>query len=493
MNLALALTSSFLRRSTRVMMVDDRRSYRGLELLVAGLHIADLVETRSSKQRVGLLIPTSGVMGAACYGVWAAGRAAVPLNYLLDEPTLNYVAKDCGCDLIIASRKLVDHLGYAPKAKEIVYLEDMNFRAAPTPRLPRWRGRDELAVVLYTSGTSGKPKGVMLSHGNLLANARQMHEHIGVRSDDVFMGVLPQFHSFGLTGLTIVPMLFGCRAVYTARFLPKKIIELMRTQKPTIYLAIPSMYNALLTVKDTSPADVDSLRLMISGGEPMPQDVRERFLARFGKPIVEGYGLTETAPVTHVLLPHERREGTVGRAVPRLDQRVVHPDTGDTLPHSTDGELRLRGPNIMQGYLGLEAETRAAFDEHGYFRTGDIAQIDEHGFVKITGRLKEMMIVGGENVFPREIEEVLNAHAGVHDSGVVGEADPMRGEIPVAFVECEEGARVEPDELVRWCRDRLPGYKVPRRVVVIEALPRNATGKIMRRQLKPLLSQPAEA
>ena len=488
-NLGVALTSSFLRRPNRVFIVDDRRAYRGKELLVAGMHLADIVEQRSSSPRVGLLIPTSGVMGAACYGVWLAGRTAVPLNYLLDEPTLNYIVEDSGCDLIIASRQLVQHIGFVPKCKRVIYLEDLNFRKAPSPRAPKATAPSDLAVVLYTSGTSGKPKGVMLSHRNLLSNAMQMHEHIGVRSDDVFLGVLPQFHSFGLTGLTIVPMLFGCKVVYSARFMPKKIIELMREHRPSIYLAIPSMYNALLTVKAAGPEDVESLRLIISGGEPLPSDVRERFMEKFGKPIVEGYGLTETAPVTHVLLPEEDRAGTVGRPVPRLEQVVVDPVSERVLPCNTDGELRMRGPNIMQGYLGLEQESAAAFDAQGFFKTGDMAQIDDKGFLKITGRIKEMMIVGGENVFPREIEEVLNAHHSVHDSGVIGQMDPMRGEVPIAFVEASEDATPDPDELIRWCREKLPGYKVPRRIVVIEALPRNATGKIMRRLLKPELEK----
>ncbi len=488
-NLGIALASSFLRRPKHVFITDDRRDYRGIDLLVMGMHIADLVEQTSGKPTVGLLVPMSGAMGAACFGVWAAGRTAVPLNYLLDEPTLNYVVADCGCDLIIASRKLIEHLGFVPKCKKIVYLEDMNFRSLPTPRWPRATVPSETAVVLYTSGTSGKPKGVMLSHRNLLSNAQQMHAHIGVRSDDVFMGVLPQFHSFGLTGLTIVPMLFGCKVVYTARFMPKKIIELMRAHRPTIYLAIPSMYNALMTVKSALPEDFDSLRLVISGGEPLPADVRERFEAKFHKPIVEGYGLTETAPVTHVLMPQEQRPGTVGRPVPGLEQIIVDPATQRVLGTNTDGELRMRGPNIMKGYLGLEEETAGVFDEEGFFKTGDMAQIDDEGFLRITGRIKEMMIVGGENVFPREIEEVLNAHPSVHDSGVIGQQDPMRGEVPVAFVEASEDATPDPDELVRWCREKLPGYKVPRKVVVIEALPRNATGKIMRRLLRPELEQ----
>jgi long-chain acyl-CoA synthetase len=487
MNLGIALTKSFLRRPTQTSMVDDMRSYRGVDLMVAGMHIADQVDTKTAQTRVGMLIPTSGIFAAAAYGIWLTGRTAVPMNYLLDEPTLNYIIQDSGCDLIIASRKLIEHIGFIPKVKTIVYLEDINFASIPSPRLPKWTSPEDLAVVLYTSGTSGKPKGVMLSHRNLLANAAQLHEHIHVSPSDVFLGVLPQFHSFGLTGLTLMPMLFGCKAVYAARFVPKKVVGLIKEHRPTIFLAIPSMYNAMLTVKNAVAADFDSFRIMLSGGEPLPEDVRTRFAERFNQPIVEAYGLTETAPGTNVLLPSERRAGTVGRALPGIIERIIDPATDQVLPHSTDGELRIKGPNVMQGYLGLDEETKSAFDKDGFFKTGDMAQIDADGFLKITGRIKEMMIVGGENVFPREIEEVLNAHPAVHDSGVVGQVDPMRGEVPLGFVELEEDQIVEPDELVRWCRDRLPGYKVPRRIELLDALPRNGTGKIMRRALSPKL------
>lgn len=492
MNLGIALTKSFLKNPLRTFMVDDTRSYRGIDLMVAGMHIADQVDAKTAKPRVGMLIPTSGIFAAAAYGVWIGGRTAVPMNYLLDEKTLNYVIKDCGCDLIIASRKLIEHIGFVPKVKTILYLEDMNFATMPSPRLPKCTSANDLAVVLYTSGTSGKPKGVMLTHRNLLSNASQLHEHIHVDKSDVFLGILPQFHSFGLTGLTLMPMLFGCKAVYTARFVPKKIVGLIKKHRPSIYLAIPSMYNAMLTVKDATAEDFASFRLLISGGEPLPEDVRTRFAERFNQPIVEAYGLTETAPGTNVLLPEENRPGTVGRALPGVLERIIDPSTGEILPHSTDGELRIKGPNVMQGYLGLEEETREAFDADGFFRTGDMAQIDADGFLKITGRIKEMMIVGGENVFPREIEEILNAHPAVHDSGVIGQADSMRGEVPIGFIELEEDQSVDPDEIKQWCRDRLPGYKVPKRIEIIDALPRNGTGKIMRRALSPKL-EPAKA
>lgn len=488
MNLGVSLTRSFLKNARRVLIEDDSRSYRGVDLLVAGMHIADLVESVSKSSRVGILLPTSGAFGAASYGVWLAGKTIVPLNYLSERETLEYVIEDSGCNLVLASRKLVEHLGYEPKADRVVYLEDLNFRSMPSPRLPKIFGCEELAVVLYTSGTSGKPKGVMLSHGNMLSNVRQTHDHIAIESTDVFIGVLPQFHSFGITALTLLPMIFGCKVVYSARFMPKRIIDSIQKNQATVYVGIPSMYNALMTVKSAKGDALDSLRLALSGGEPLPRDVSDRFFDRFGVRICEGYGMTETAPVTNVMLPDEGHKiGAVGRALPGVVQRIVDPETGRDLGHDMDGELRIGGPNVMQGYLNLPEQTAAAFDEYGHLRTGDMARIDQDGFLSITGRIKEMLIVGGENVFPREIEEVVNAHASVSASGVIGQKDPMRGEVPVAFVELEEGCEAGDDELIHWCRDRLAGYKVPRKVVIVEALPRNATGKVLRRALNEML------
>lgn len=490
MNLGLALTWSFLKRAGRVLIEDDSRAYRGVDLLVAGSHIADVVDTLSSSSRVGILVPTSGAFAAASYGVWLSGKTIVPLNFLSEQETLDYIVEDSGCDLVLASRRLVDHLGFVPRCKRVVYLEDMNFRSLPSPRLPKFVGCEQLAVVLYTSGTSGKPKGVMLTHSNMLSNVKQVHAHTAIQSGDVFLGVLPQFHSFGITALTLLPLLFGCKVVYSARFVPKRVIEAIQEHGATIYVGIPSMYNALMTVKSAKADSFKTIRLALSGGEPLPRDVSDRFFERFGVRICEGYGMTETAPVTNVMLPDEHHKlGAVGRALPGVVQRVVDPETGREVGANVDGELRIGGPNVMQGYLNLPELTAEVFDEYGHLKTGDMAQIDEDGFLSITGRIKEMLIVGGENVFPREIEEVLNAHPAVAASGVVGQKDPMRGEVPVGYVELEEGVSVENDELVRWCRERLAGYKVPRRVVVLDEMPRNPTGKVLRRTLSEMLSE----
>lgn len=465
-------------------LIDDNRSYKRIEILLAALMLADHIEARSKSRTVGMLLPTSGAAGIVALACWMLDRVFVPLNFLLKREELDYVVKDCGTDLIITAKPLLDHMGYAPAAP--VFMMDQMTKSVPTPRWPVLSGDEELAVLLYTSGTSGRPKGVMLSHGNLSANIGQIQSWVSFGRDEVVLGVLPQFHSFGLTVLTLLPMTVGCKAVYTARFVPPKIIRLLREHRATAFIAIPSMYNALLHVKDAGPDDFASLRYAVSGGEPLPDAVARGFKERFGVTIAEGYGLTETSPVTNWCRPQEYKPHSVGRPIPGVHERIVSIETGQDLGANLDGEVRIKGPNLMQGYRGLPEQSAAALDELGYLRTGDIGRLDDDGHLYITGRLKEMLIIGGENVFPREIEEVLNAHPAVKDSGVIGRQDPIRGELPFAFVEMKEGAAFDEGDIRNWCRQRLAGYKVPAEVRRLDALPRNATGKVMRRELKAL-------
>jgi long-chain acyl-CoA synthetase len=478
----------------RVALIDDQRSYRGLELLVGAFHMASEIERRCSTRTVGILLPTGGAFPMAALAAWMLGKTVVPLNYLLKQDELQYVIDDCEADTVVSAGPMLEFLGYRPRVASLIELDRLagSFkRSVPEFRWPAPAEDEDLAILLYTSGTSGKPKGVMLTHGNVASNIRQVHTFAGFSRSDALLGVLPQFHSFGLTVLTLMPLVIGCRAIYTARFVPARIVKLIREHRPTGLVLIPSMYNALLHVKDATPDDFRSLRFVISGGEPLPRATFEGFRERFGVTINEGYGLTETSPVTNVCLPGERREGSVGRALPGIDQRIMDSNTLGPVPFGHEGEVVLRGPNVMRGYFKRPEETAKAFVERGpmkgYFRTGDIGKLDADGFLSITGRLKEMLIVGGENVFPREIEEVLNQHPAVNASGVIGLADPMRGELPVAFVEFKEGQTADAQTLQSWCRERLAGYKVPKEIRVVPALPRNPTGKIVRRELKKLM------
>jgi long-chain acyl-CoA synthetase len=245
------------------------------------------------------------------------------------------------------------------------------------------------------------------------------------------------------------------------------------------------MYGAMLALKSAEPDDFRSLRYIVSGAEPLPQAVFDGFRERFGVTINEGYGLTETSPVTNWCRPHEHRRKSVGKPLPGVREKIVGPD-GRALGPNEEGEVLIAGPNVMKGYYKLPQETAAVLDNEGWFRTGDMGRFDEDGFLYITGRIKEMLIIGGENVFPREIEEVLNAHPGVRASAVIGVADDLRGEVPFAFVELEEGASFDERALRSFCRERLPQYKVPRDIRVLEQIPRTPTGKILRRDLAAL-------
>lgn len=490
MELLSAIRRNLLLRPFRGAVIDDQRTWRGIDLMVVAWHLAREIDRTSRAQRIGVMLPTSGAFPAAAIAAWTLGRTVVPLNYLLSRSDLEYVARDAGLDAVITVGPMLDFIGGPIAGLAEIRPDRMRFTGIPPIRMTNPLQRDDLAVVLYTSGTSGRPKGVMLTCGNIAANVRQCQEWVEFSRDDMILGVLPQFHSFGLTVLTMLPLATGARAVYTARFIPRKIVDLAKQHRPTALVAIPSMYNALRLMKDVGPEDLRSLRFTVSGGEPLPDAVYDGFHQKFGIEINEGYGLTETSPVTNWCRPSEQRRKCVGRALSGIDQRIVGPD-GAVLGPNQDGEVRMKGPNIMKGYLNLPDETAAVFDEHGYFKTGDMGRLDEQGFLSITGRIKEMLIIGGENVFPREIEEVLNRHESVKDSAVIGMQDGMRGEVALAFVELKEGASFDESALKAFCREHIAGFKVPRDIRVVKELPRNPTGKIMRRKLT--VATPCEA
>jgi long-chain acyl-CoA synthetase len=483
MQLATTIIRRLLTAPFRVRVVDDQRTWKAWQLYLGALHVAREVEKATSSAHVGLMLPTSGLFPMAMLGTWMLGRTVVPLNYLLSRPELEYVIADAGIDTVVTVGPMLDHVGGLPPNVREVRLEDLRLRGVPPLRRAARRPDDFLAAILYTSGTSGKPKGVMLTAGNLWTNVRQCVEWVGFTHVDSLMGVLPQFHSFGLTVLTLLPLCIGCKVVYTARFVPRRILELLAAHRPTAMIAIPSMYNVLLHTRSAAPDHFRSLRFLVSGGEPLPRQVADGFREKLAATINEGYGLTETSPVTNWCRPQDHRPGSVGKALPGIEEKIVDPE-GRRLGTGEDGEICIRGGNVMAGYYKLEKETAAVFDAEGFFRTGDMGLFDADGHLYITGRIKEMLIIAGENVFPREIEEVLNAHASVRDSAVIGVQDPSRGEVPLAFLELADGAAFDEASLRAHCRERLAQFKLPREFRVLEKLPRNATGKIMRRQLK---------
>jgi long-chain acyl-CoA synthetase len=486
MALARSIQRRLLRSPRRVVVVDDQRRWRGFELVLGSWHLAREIERASGQPRIGVMLPTSGLFPMALLAAWCLGRTVVPLNYLLRREEIEFVIDDAGLDAVVTVGPMLDFVGGLPESLRLLKLDEMkaNFKGLPRPRRMRGVPADDPAVLLYTSGTSGRPKGVMLLERNLAANIRQCREWADFDRDDVLLGVLPQFHSFGLTVLTLLPLACGCRAIYTAKFQPARLVQLAVEHRPTAFVAIPSMFNALRLVKSAPDDAFASLRYAVSGGEPLPDAVSAGFRERFGVTVAEGYGLTETGPVANWCRPQEYRAHSVGPPLPDVEERIVDPE-GRDLPPGEEGEVRIKGPNVMAGYYRRPEETAEAFDERGFFRTGDMGRFDEAGHLHITGRIKEMLIVAGENVFPREIEEVLDAHPDVKASAVVGMPDPSRGEVPLAFVELVEDAEFDETALRSHCRTRLGQHKVPREIRLLEALPRNPTGKIMRRMLKP--------
>lgn len=495
MSLLRPILAQALRRPRQVAVIDDRTTYTYGKLVAGAFFLARQIRQATRAKHVGIMLPTSGAFPITLLGAWIAGRVPVPFNYLLSKEELQYVIRDSDVDTLITSSQLLEHVGGAeviPDGIKIIELEKVSFKGLPPVCWPPNPGDDDLAVLLYTSGTSGKPKGVMLTHGNLQSNAHAAIEHASITRADAFLGVLPQFHSFGLTVLTLLPLRIGAKIIYTARFVPRKIVSLIEEHRPDIFIAVPSMYGALLSVKSAEPDTFKSIRLAVCGAEPLPDAIYEAFQERFNLQLLEGYGLTETSPACNWATPQHHKRHSVGPALPGVGNFIVD-DKHNLLGPNEEGEIILTGPNLMRGYYKLDDQTHEVITRITppggnkplrAFRTGDIGKLDPDGFLYITGRKKEMLIVGGENVFPREIEEVLNTHPAVAASAVVGKHDDMRGEIPIAFVELNEDAAFDEASIRNHCRESLAQFKVPKEIHVLEQLPRNPTGKIMRRELK---------
>ncbi|MEE9404474.1 MAG: AMP-binding protein [Algisphaera sp.] len=487
-----------LTRSRSIAITDDQRTYSFFQIAAGALFAARAIRKATDRQRVGILLPTSGAFPIALLGCWLARKTPVPLNYLLSQSELDHVVADSDIDLIVTAGKMVEgikdlgvDLAALPNTPSLLKMEDLKFTGMPPLIWPPKLADDEIAVLLYTSGTSGKPKGVMLTEGNLRCNIDDAIAHAGLRDVDVFLGVLPQFHTFGLTVLTLLPLYMGGSVVYTARFNPRKLVKLIKKHQAQIMVAVPSMYGALMAVKKATPEDFASLKFVISGGEPLPAAIHDGFRDKLGVTILEGYGLTETSPVTNWATPTRNRLHSVGPSFPRV-RNVIVDEQDNVLGVDAEGEILICGPSVMKGYHNLPeltAQVMIELDVPGLgrqrcFRTGDIGKVDADGYLFITGRKKEMLIIAGENVFPREIEEVLNRHPDVHASAVIGRADGTRGEVAVAFVELEEDSEFDEKALRQYCRDGMAGFKVPKDIRLLDKLPRNPTGKIQRRELK---------
>lgn len=444
----------------------------------------------TDRPHVGILLPSTCAFAATFYGSLWARRTAVPLNFLLQPAEIAAIARDAELDVVFTTKHFAELASALPV--KAIFMEELPLkremvlqRVRRTPDGPQV-DPDETAVLLYTSGTSGVPKGVCQTYRNLRSDIDGAIERARLTADHRFLGVLPLFHSFGLTAMLLVPVRLGASVHYLPRFSPQQVFEATRRRRPSVTMMIASMYSALLRTKSGGREDLASIQYAVSGGEALPDAMHAAFLDRFGVDILQGYGMTEASPVVSLNVPWANRIGTVGQAIPGIEVAAFD-DDGRRLPADGVGELRVRGPIVMKGYYKKEAETRAAITDDGWYLTGDMGRLDAEGYIAITGRKKEMIIVGGENVYPREIESVLERHPQVAEASVIGQHDASRGEVVVAFVCPKEGCRPTEIELRDFCREHVAGYKVPRRVVVADDLPRGPTGKILKRKLHDLL------
>jgi long-chain acyl-CoA synthetase len=475
------------RQPTEVAITDDsgRYNYQQLAAMAAGLGM--YLSMQTDKPRVGLLLPASAGFVASFYGTLLAGKTAVPINFLLGDREIAHIIKDSDIDTVVTIPQLAGRLKEARlNVIDLTQLPKVP-PAAITPRFPTVSS-DDVAILLYTSGTSGLPKGVMLTYGNLQSDVDLTISTVHLERLHKFFGVVPLFHSFGILAMMIAPIQLGASIVYLARFSPVGALNAIREHKASLMFGTPSMYGAMLRLKDAKPEDFSQIYAMISGAEPLPATLREAFKQRFGVTILEGYGLTETSPVVSLNTPQVRKAGSVGKPLPNTQIKIVD-ESGKALPTGQIGEVWVKGPMVMKGYHNLPEETGEVLTADGYFKTGDLGQIDSDGFLHITGRKKEMIIVAGEKAYPREIEDTLMRHPAVAEAAVLGKKDPGRGEVVVAFVIPREGQSPKPDELRDFARQQgLAQWKVPREITIVKELPRSPTGKVLKRELAAKLA-----
>ncbi len=440
--------------------------------------------------RVALLAPNVVDFVRAYYGIVAAGGVVVPVPTLLNATEAAYILQHSGAGSVLYDASFA---GVATAAAETAKIPAWDIAALGAEdrepvRSYAPREAEDVAVVFYTSGTTGRPKGALLTHLNLVLNSTvNAFDGNPLLRDDVVMGCLPLFHTFGQTVSMNSTFRVGATLLLQPRFDPDEAIEMMHREHATLFFGVPTMYVQLLEAAPRA-AVLPQLRDCVSGGASLPVVVLERFEKTFGTTVYEGYGLSETSPTASVNQPwFGTRAGTVGHPVWGVEVEVADETVGDTidlLPRGRLGEIVIRGHNVFAGYLDdPEATAEAVVD--GWFRTGDLGRIDEDGFISIVDRTKDLIIRGGFNVYPREVEEVLSRHPGVAQVAVIGVPDPVMGEEVCAVVVAADGeGAVSADELVAWSREQLGGHKYPRRVEILDALPMGPSHKILKRELR---------
>src|ERR1700685_213766 len=490
-NLAKNLTDTTRAHGGRVAVRVDNAAmtYRALD--EASARVAALLHERGLKpgDRVGIMMPNVAEVPVVYYGVLRAGGVVVPMNPLLKVREVAYYLGDSGAGLIFAWHGFADQArGGAEQADaEAIVVDEVSFPELLASVGPEKEGAaaadEDTAVILYTSGTTGHPKGAELTHGNLRSNTEVCRDEIvHAGPDDGIFGGLPLFHVFGQTVALNVAVASGACLTLLPRFDAQHALRIIAGHQVTVFEGVPTMYVALLHAPERADYDTSSLRMCISGGAALPVEVLRGFEEAFDVPVLEGYGLSETSPVASFnQLDRVRKPGSIGTPIRDVQMRVVDAEDHEQ-PEGEVGEIVIRGPNVMKGYWQRPEATAEALRD-GWFHSGDLARSDEDGYFYIVDRKKDLIIRGGYNVYPREIEEVLYEHPAVAEAAVIGLPHPSLGEEVGAAVALKPGASITGEELRDYVKGQVAAYKYPRHVWIVDALPKGGTGKIQKRDI----------
>jgi long-chain acyl-CoA synthetase len=511
-NLATMLRESALSRPDKVAVILDqfRLDYGTLDAL--SNQVAGSLQAAGVRRgdRVGLMLPNVPQFVIAYYGILKAGAVVVPMNVLLRAPEVAFYVGDSKAKGLITWEDFAEEAmkGIAELSRVATYVVNKPGSEALPPGARSFTellqggspafdmvptDPDDTAVVLYTSGTTGKPKGAELTHFNLFMCCQVGADRlIDFREDDVALAVLPLFHSFGQSNVMNTSLYAGGTITLVPRFDVDKVMEVIQRDRVTIFAGVPTMYFALLHHPRAGHYDISTLRLCVSGGAAMPGEVMKAFEKKFGATILEGYGLSETSPSASFNRSQEERKFlSIGKPIWGVEMRIHNENDEPMEPGQENvGEIVIRGHNVMKGYF-KQPEATAEAMRNGWFHSGDMGYVDAEGFFFIVDRKKELIIRGGFNVYPREVEEVLYAHPAVQEAAVIGIPDEKLGEEVKAVVALKQGDMATEEELIAWCKERVTAYKYPRSVQFVDTLPKGPTGKILKKELKAQLETAA--
>jgi long-chain acyl-CoA synthetase len=470
---------------------DIKLTYHMLDC--AASRIANLLEDKGLEpgDRVGLMLPNVPYFPSIYYGILRAGAVVVPMNVLLKGREVSFYLGDSGAKLLFAWGDFAEAAeeGSREAGAETVLVRPGEFEKLVGSYSDQYdtvdRAGDDTAVILYTSGTTGKPKGAELTHSNLRRNCSVTSATLGAFGPgDVLLGALPLFHSFGQTCTMNSAVATGACVTMLPRFDAEKALEIIERDGVDVFQGVPTMYNAMLHADRADSTDASTLRLCMSGGAAIPVELIRAFEDKFGCAILEGYGLSESSPVASFNHPDRpRKAGSIGTPIDGVEMQVWD-DDGNEVAQGEVGEIVIRGHNIMKGYWERPEATEEAITADGWFRTGDMAKVDEDGYFFIVDRKKDLIIRGGYNVYPREVEEVLYEHPAIQEAAVVGVPDEKLGEEVGAAVVLKKGESLDAAELKSYVKEQVAAYKYPRRVWFVDELPKGPTGKILKREIQ---------